>query len=86
MNWFGKKIQIPDVEKTVEVEVSSEVYSVRWTSRYGEFSSNVKKECEFFRNKEEAEKFRDALIKAFEFIRCERVCDVELITERQNQQ
>ncbi len=68
MTWFKKKIELPTDEKTT-VDAKAETYRVEWFSRWGQYSSDVQKECEFFTEKDDAEKFKKELDNAFAFIK-----------------
>lgn len=46
-----------------------ELYEVRWTSRYGEYSGQISLEIEVFTNRFEAELFQRALQDAFKLIK-----------------
>lgn len=47
----------------------TELWQVRWTSRHGEFSVDVRTQTELFYTKEAAEEFRRKLEEAFLLIR-----------------
>lgn len=66
MSFIKKLLKIPSGETTVE---GVELYEVRWTSRYGEYSSSIKPEIEVLMSKEDAEAFAKALLEAFKLIR-----------------
>ena len=50
-------------------EVSTEVWEVRWASRYGSYSSQTRPEMEIFDSKEDANTFADALKECFKLLR-----------------
>ena len=79
-NFFTKKIKIPTEEK--QELTAMEVWSVRWYSRYGEYSNDIRKECEFFTNPEDANAFKLSLEEAFRLIRHTSKTTVELIKEK----
>lgn len=62
-----KNIFVPN-DKKVSL-IAYESWTVRWFSRYGEFSSSIKEECEVFTSEEEAEFFKNSLEEAFKLIR-----------------
>jgi hypothetical protein len=62
-----KKILAPSGQQQ-ELE-AYETWSVRWESRYGEYSHDTQPEMEVFTSKEDAEKFATELRNAFELIR-----------------
>lgn len=66
MNLF-KKIFIPNGQK--ESVIAYESWTVRWYSRNGEYSGDVRKECEIFTSEEDAEKFATQLREAFKLIK-----------------
>ena len=59
---FGKKT------KQLSGDIT-ELWQVRWVSRHGEFSGDVRTETELFYTKEAAEEFRRKLEQAFLLIR-----------------
>jgi hypothetical protein len=61
------KRRIPSGDNREILAASS--WAVRWRSRYGAFSADLKEECVFFPNKAEADDFADQLRKAFVFIK-----------------
>ena len=61
-----KKVPIPSGEKELD---AYESWTVRWSSRQGEYSSQVQKETEVFLDKESAEAFAQALKDAFKLLR-----------------
>lgn len=65
--WF-KKLTVPFTNQTKEVD-AVQLWEVRWTSRHGEYSSDVRPEMEGFTSPEEAHEFSDALRNAFKLIR-----------------
>jgi hypothetical protein len=77
--WFKKKIEVPVSNETQIVE-SIQLWYVRWTSRYGNFSGETKKEIEAFPTESEANDFATALRNAFKLVR--HTSDVEVIVER----
>ncbi len=53
--WF-KKLTVPDSNKTKEVE-AVQLWEVKWISRYGPYSSDIKQEVEVFTSEEKAQFF-----------------------------
>ena len=64
---FLKKLLIPNGEK--EAVIAYESWIVRWQSRHGVYSKDVKPECEVFTSKEGAIKFANQLKEAFALIK-----------------
>jgi hypothetical protein len=79
MNLF-KKIFVPTGEKQ-ELTVY-EQWSVKWYSRYGEYSGSVTECCEFFTNELDARKLETALKEAFKLIRNTSGIEVRVKKER----
>lgn len=72
LNLFKKRVAIKEMEipSSEKQQIDAvETWVVRWLSRYGEFSNNVRPECEVFTSFEDAEKFKQALIDAFKLIK-----------------
>lgn len=67
MKWFKKLIDAPSGDK-VQLE-GIRTYTVRWTSRHGTFSCDVRPEVQMFTNIEDAEHFAQVLRDAFNLIR-----------------
>ncbi len=63
-----KKVTVPESLGTTEVE-TIQLWSVRWESRYGEYSGQTRKECEFFTSEIEAKNFETALNNANKLLR-----------------
>lgn len=59
-----------------------ETWVVKWQSRYGNYSGNVKSEFESFTRKEDAELFAKALKEAYEFIKHTSGTQVELYKQK----
>lgn len=68
VNWVMKKITVPASNETKEVN-AVQLWEVRWTSRYGDFSSDTQPEMEAFPTEAQAIAFRGALVNAFKLIR-----------------
>jgi len=68
MRWFTKSIAIPESNETKQVD-SIQLWEVRWTSRYGSFNSDTRKEMEAFPTEKEARDFAMALRNAFRLIK-----------------
>lgn len=62
-----KKIFFPSGEQTEAIAYES--WTVRWYSRYGQFSSETRQECEVFTNKADADAFAEQLRLAFKLVR-----------------
>ena len=71
-----KKLFAPSGDK--KELTALENWSVRWTSRYGEFSGHTQAECEFFLSEEEANHFAEQLREAFKLIRHTSLNKVEV--------
>lgn len=65
-NWF-KKLFIPSGAKTTVVAYNSWV--VRWESRYGEYSDDIKLEAEIFPSETDAYKFAEQLKESFKLLK-----------------
>jgi len=65
-NWF-KKLLIPTGEKTTVVAYNS--WIVRWRSRNGEYSTDIKLEAEIFPSEQDAHKFAQQLKESFKLLR-----------------
>jgi len=65
-NWTKKK-----VPKSIETKnvTTAKLWTVEWTSRYGEFSSETKQEFEAFPIEKDAMDFHLALIEAYKLVR-----------------
>lgn len=64
---FLKKLLIPSGEK--EEVTAYKTYTVRWWSRYGEYSNDIRAEVEVFTTKEDADKFAKSLKEAYSLLR-----------------
>jgi len=62
-----KKLFVTSGEKKELTAIEN--WSVRWYSRYGSFSGDTRKECEFFTSKEDAEHFAQQLRDAYKMIK-----------------
>ena len=67
-NLLFKKMTVPENVGTREIE-TVQLWSVRWQSRNGPYSQDLRNECEFFTSEEEATLFKTALENAFALIR-----------------
>lgn len=65
--WFKKKDL--STNKTVPAKTCVQLWCVRWTSRYGEFSGQIQDEIEAFTSEEEASSFKVSLENAFRLIK-----------------
>ena len=66
--FFTKKVEVPETNEVKEVE-AIQLWFVRWYSRSGSFSSDMRKEMEAFSSEEAAEEFAESLRAAFKLIR-----------------
>ncbi len=66
--FFSKKLVVPQENATVTVN-AVQTWEVRWQSRHGDFSSDVRMECEIFTDEATANHFTTALRNAFELVR-----------------
>lgn len=66
--FWPKKITVPISNETKEVD-AIQLWEVRWTSRHGQYNSDVSPEMEAFPSKDEAEEFALALRNAFKLIK-----------------
>lgn len=69
MNIFTKLLTIPASNETRQIEVA-QLWEVRWTSRHGGYSHDVRPEVEAFTSKDAAEDFALALNNAWHLLRC----------------
>lgn len=67
-NLFTKKLTVPQSNEVKTVD-AVQLWSVRWMSRYGEFSGCTNKEMEAFTSEQEAQDFKLALENAFKLLR-----------------
>ena len=67
-NLFRKTLIVPQSNDTKEIP-AVQLWSVRWCSRYGEYSSNIRAETEVFTSEEDAKEFQLALQNAFKLIK-----------------
>jgi len=65
---FLKKVKVPISNEIKEIN-TVQLWEVRWTSRYGDFSSQTRPEIEVFTNELDAREFEIALNNAFVLIR-----------------
>jgi hypothetical protein len=68
VSWLTKWLTVPESNATKQVE-AIQLWEVRWTSRYGEYSSSTQPEMEAFPTEAEAREFAQALINAFKLVR-----------------
>lgn len=68
MSIFKRKtIKVPaDGEKSLE---ALQIWTVRWKSRYGNYSDQTRPEVEIFTSEEDAKAFKNAIEKAYALIR-----------------
>jgi len=65
--WFAKPVEVPSGEvKTIK---AVQLWEVRWTSRHGALSFDVRQEVEAFPTEAEAREFARALKAAFKLIK-----------------
>ena len=55
-------------KETKQLTSGVDTWVVRWTKRYGEYSSCIEKCCQAFTNKNEAEDFADSIRRAHKLI------------------
>jgi hypothetical protein len=67
MIWI-KKLLVPFTNQTKMVD-AVQLWEVRWNSRHGEYSGDIKKEAEFFPSEDDAIQFKNALVSAFKLTR-----------------
>jgi hypothetical protein len=67
-NVFKSTTEVPVSNETKSVEVAR-IWTVTWTSRHGEFSSDTKKQQKVFLSSNEAQHFAEALDAAFKLLR-----------------
>lgn len=63
-----KPVEVPATNETKTVD-GVQVWTVRWLSRYGEFSGNVREEVAAFVNEQEAKDFKESIENAFKLLR-----------------
>lgn len=68
MKFFKKFVEVPVSNETQLIE-AVQLWEVRWSSRWGELSTNVRDEVEAFPSEIEAKHFFDALVNAFALVR-----------------
>jgi hypothetical protein len=68
LNLFTKKLEVPQSNEVKTVD-AVQLWSVRWESRYGEYSGSTRKEMEAFTSEQEAQAFKLALENAFKLLR-----------------
>lgn len=79
-----KKLIVPSSTDVRELE-SVQTWEVRWTSRHGDFSTDIKAEMEVFTSEEDATYFAKALRAAFNLTRITNRDEVKVRkTESQN--
>jgi hypothetical protein len=68
MDIVRKIIELFDVKSSVKLE-AIELWEVRWRSRHGEFSGDVRPEMATFTSEKDARVFADSLRAAFRLVR-----------------
>jgi len=68
MNFFKRKVEVPNPQEKIELE-GVQLWRVDWISRYDNWSGTIRKEAEVFTSEEDAEKFKNALKEAHKLIR-----------------
>jgi hypothetical protein len=68
MKVFTKWLTVPESNDTQTIEVA-QLWEVRWKSRHGEYSHDVRPEVEAFASEAQAEEFATALRNAFQLVR-----------------
>ncbi len=76
MFWF-KKIRTPVSNETKETTVI-QLWMVKWSKRYGEFSGSTIPVVEAFTSKEAAEEFKESLVAAYALLKHTSGTRVEL--------
>jgi hypothetical protein len=64
---FFKKLFAPTGDKRELKTIQT--WTVRWYSRYGQFSGDIREECEVFISEEEANHFAEQLESAFKLLK-----------------
>ena len=75
-----KKVTTAENNRTKEVD-AVQLWFVRWTSRYGEFSHCIRPEVEAFASAEDAKDFAKALSNAFKLIKHSSHTEVKVTRE-----
>ncbi len=68
MNWFKKKIIVPETNETREEE-TVQLWSVRWMGRNGSYHADTFPTMEAFTSEEKAKEFATSLENAFRLVR-----------------
>lgn len=68
MKIFTKLLTVLVSNETREIEVA-QLWEVRWQSRHGEYSMDVRPEIEAFPTRQAAEEFAESLRNAFDLVR-----------------
>ena len=78
MGFYIKK-KVEQIPQTTNKEVEgAEVWMVSWDARFGEYSGNKKRAAKAFLNYEDAEKFKQSLIKAKELLQYTERIDIRV--------
>ena len=80
LNLFTKKLVVPETNETKIIQ-AVQLWTVRWQSRCGVYSTDVHKEVEAFTSSQEAQEFKLALENAFKLLRHTSGTDVTFTKE-----
>ncbi len=80
-NLLFKNVTVPQANDTKEVQ-AVQLWSVRWLSRYGSYSGDVREEMEAFTSEQDAIDFKQALDNAFKLLRHTSKTTVVLTKEK----
>jgi len=75
-----KNLLVPKTNEIKNVQ-AVQLWTVRWTSRYGPYSTNTREEMEAFTSEQDAQDFKTALKNAFRLIRQTDDTDVTMTKE-----
>ena len=67
-NLIPKKLSVPQTNEVKTID-AVQLWTVRWESRYNEYSGGLRKEVEAFTSEQEAQDFKLALENAFKLLR-----------------
>lgn len=68
MNIFIRSLIVPRSNETKTIDVA-QLWDVRWNSRHGEYSGDIRPQLECFTSEEAADAFAESLRNAFKLIR-----------------
>jgi hypothetical protein len=81
LNLFRKKLVVPQTNETKTID-AVQLWTVRWYSRYSEYSGGLRKEMEAFTSETEAQEFKLALENAFKLLKHTSGDEVTLTQEK----